>query len=97
VATQVNTIPVLTGTQFGVDFNPVPDALRIVSDADQNLRITMGGAGIVNTDGTLKPPKGSSGRLALSPAVVLSRTNLRLQSGNSLPLVLRRHGTKCDG
>jgi hypothetical protein len=55
VATQVNTIPTLTGTQFGVDFNPVPDALRIVSDAEQNLRITVGGAGVVNTDGTLNP------------------------------------------
>ena len=55
VATQVNTIQTLTGTQFGVDFNPVPDALRIVSDADQNLRITVGGAGVVNTDGTLNP------------------------------------------
>ena len=55
VATPVNTIPLLTGTQFGVDFNPVPDALRIVSDANQNLRITMGGAGVVNTDGALNP------------------------------------------
>jgi hypothetical protein len=55
VATQVNTIAALTGTQFGVDFNPVPDALRIVSDADQNLRITQGGAGVVNVDGTLNP------------------------------------------
>ena len=54
-AVQVNTIPTLTGTQFGVDFNPVPDALRIVSDANQNLRITLGGAGVVNTDGTLNP------------------------------------------
>jgi hypothetical protein len=54
-ATLVNTIPTLTGTQFGVDFNPVPDALRIVSDANQNLRITLGGAGVVNTDGTLNP------------------------------------------
>ncbi len=55
VATQVNTGFALTGTQFGVDFNPVPDALRIVSDADQNLRITLGGAGVVNTDGLLNP------------------------------------------
>lgn len=30
--------PGLNGTAFGVDFNPVADALRIVSDADQNLR-----------------------------------------------------------
>jgi hypothetical protein len=36
----------LTGTSFGFDFNPVPDRLRIVSDADQDLRINP-------TDGTL--------------------------------------------
>lgn len=29
----------LNGTLFGVDFNPVADALRITSDAEQNLRI----------------------------------------------------------
>ncbi|CAA9517200.1 MAG: hypothetical protein AVDCRST_MAG85-2687 [uncultured Solirubrobacteraceae bacterium] len=29
----------LNGALFGVDFNPAADALRIVSDADQNLRI----------------------------------------------------------
>ena len=31
--------PPLSGTLFGVDFNPEADALRIVSDAEQNLRI----------------------------------------------------------
>lgn len=31
--------PALAGTLFGVDFNPEADALRIVSDAEQNLRI----------------------------------------------------------
>ncbi len=30
----------LEGTLFGVDFNPVPNALRIVSNTGQNLRIT---------------------------------------------------------
>ncbi|HVF13446.1 MAG TPA: DUF4394 domain-containing protein [Acidimicrobiales bacterium] len=29
----------LSGTEFGFDFNPVPDALRIVSDTGQNLRV----------------------------------------------------------
>ena len=29
----------LTGTKFGIDFNPVVDRLRVVSDADINLRI----------------------------------------------------------
>ncbi len=28
----------LTGSAFGVDFNPVPDRLRITNDGDQNLR-----------------------------------------------------------
>ena len=37
---------------FGVDFNPVPDRLRVVSDAEQNLRINVAtGATIV--DGAL--------------------------------------------
>jgi hypothetical protein len=45
----------LAGGDFGVDFNPVPDALRIVSDDEQNLRITAGGTGVVNTDGALNP------------------------------------------
>ena len=34
----VRTIP-LSGVTFGVDFNPVPDLLRIVSDAGQNQRV----------------------------------------------------------
>jgi hypothetical protein len=54
-ATQINSILTLSGTAFGVDFNPVPGALRIVSNADQNLRITAGGAGVVNSDATLNP------------------------------------------
>ncbi|PSF37355.1 PEP-CTERM sorting domain-containing protein [Aphanothece hegewaldii CCALA 016] len=34
------TVPfTLNGTSFGVDFNPVPDRIRVVSDADQNLRL----------------------------------------------------------
>ena len=48
--------PPLRGSSFGVDFNPVPDALRIVSDEDQNLRIPFGGdnAGTGNEDGPLQ-------------------------------------------
>lgn len=54
-ATQINSIATLNGTAYGVDFNPVPNALRIVSNADQNLRIVTGSTGAVNTDGTLNP------------------------------------------
>ncbi len=51
---------VLVGTSFGVDFNPAADALRIVSDAGQNLRVLPSdrAAGVVGTtfvDGTLTP------------------------------------------
>jgi LPXTG-motif cell wall-anchored protein len=31
----------LDGSTFGVDFNPVPDRLRVVSEAEQNLRINV--------------------------------------------------------
>jgi len=48
------TAPGVTlGTSFGVDFNPVPDALRIVSNTGLNLRITNGGSGTVNVDAAL--------------------------------------------
>ena len=42
----------LSGTRFGIDFNPVPDRMRIVSDADQNLRTNVE-TGMTNVDGTL--------------------------------------------
>jgi hypothetical protein len=59
-ATQINANPVTIGTGvsgFGVDFNPVPNALRIVTNAatGNNLRITVGGTGAINTDSTLNP------------------------------------------
>lgn len=42
----------LSGTDFGVDFNPVADRLRIVSDTGQNLRINVD-TGATTTDGTI--------------------------------------------
>lgn len=44
----------LTGTEFGVDFNPVPDRLRIVSDQGQSLRVNVD-TGAVTTDTALNP------------------------------------------
>lgn len=54
-ATFVATISTpLSGTEFGVDFNPTVDRLRIVSNTGQNLRINpVNGAAIV--DGVLNP------------------------------------------
>ncbi|MDP9228912.1 MAG: DUF4394 domain-containing protein [Actinomycetota bacterium] len=45
----------LAGTSYGVDFNPAPDAIRIVSDAGQNLRITTPNTPVVNVDAALNP------------------------------------------
>jgi hypothetical protein len=42
----------LEGTQFGVDFNPTVDRLRIVSDTGQNLRVNVD-TGITTEDGDL--------------------------------------------
>jgi uncharacterized protein DUF4394 len=44
----------LSGTRFGVDFNPVADRLRVVSDTGMNLRINPGN-GLVITDAALNP------------------------------------------
>ncbi len=42
----------LSGTEFGVDFNPVADRLRVVSDTGQNLRINVD-TGATITDAVL--------------------------------------------
>ncbi len=54
-ATQVGTAGAftLTGTNFGFDFNPVPDRIRVTSDADQNLRLNPNDGTLTATDGTL--------------------------------------------
>ena len=44
----------LDGTVFGVDINPVPDRLRVVSNTGQDLRINMD-TGATTTDATLNP------------------------------------------
>jgi hypothetical protein len=46
---------VLAGASFGIDFNPVPDRLRVVSDAGQNLRVNVD-TGATFTDGALNVP-----------------------------------------
>lgn len=42
----------LRGTQFGIDFNPTVDRLRVVSDEGQNLRINVD-TGVSTVDGAL--------------------------------------------
>jgi len=60
----------LMGTSFGVDFNPVPDRLRIISDAGQNLRANVDN-GVTLVDGalnnaTVAPPTPALGFTAVA-------------------------------
>ena len=50
------TVP-LTGTVFGVDFNPAADRLRIISDTGQNLahNVNAGGVTVANATLTSRP------------------------------------------
>lgn len=43
--------PLLSGTLFGLDFNPTVDRLRTSSDTDQNLRLNPTNGAVVATDG----------------------------------------------
>ena len=59
-ATPVNRLSVaLSGTSFGVDFNPSADRLRIVSDTGQNLRHNINAGGVTATDDVLDYPPGT--------------------------------------
>lgn len=61
LATLVNRLSVpLSGTRFGVDFNPVADRLRIVSDAGQNLRHNVNAGGVTLSDGALNYTAGTT-------------------------------------
>ncbi|HEX8141546.1 MAG TPA: DUF4394 domain-containing protein [Pyrinomonadaceae bacterium] len=53
VATQVGAgpfSPALSGTDFGFDFNPFVDHLRVVSNADQNFRLDPDTATVIGPD-----------------------------------------------
>ncbi len=45
----------LTGTDFGLDFNPTVDRIRLVSNAGQNLRLNPDTGAIAATDTNLNP------------------------------------------
>jgi hypothetical protein len=60
--------PGLNGSSFGFDFNPTVDRLRIVSDADQNLRINPISAAVI-VDGTLAYAAGDA-NFGVNPNIV---------------------------
>jgi len=57
--------PGLNGANFGFDFNPQADRLRIVSDADQNLRLVPDTLAVTN-DGALTYGAGSNPNVSAS-------------------------------
>ena len=59
LTTATGAAVVLAGTAFGVGFNPVPDRLRVHSDANQNLRINVDN-GVTAVDTALSYPSGRS-------------------------------------
>jgi len=52
LASSLNVSLDSTATRFGIDFNPVPDRLRIVSSTGQNLRVDVSN-GATTVDGAL--------------------------------------------
>jgi hypothetical protein len=57
VATQVGTSGqfTLNGTAFAVDFNPVADRLRVISNTGQNLRLNPNDGSLAATDTAITP------------------------------------------
>jgi hypothetical protein len=55
-ATMIGAGPIaISGTEFGFDFNPVVDRLRIVSNTGVNIRVNPTDGTLVATDTTLNP------------------------------------------
>ena len=59
----------IPGTAFGADFNPVPDRLRVVSDADENLRLDPNTGGVTGVDISLAYAAGDP-NVGVNPNVV---------------------------
>ena len=60
----------LNGNAFGVDFNPVPDLLRIVSDLGQNIRVRPLDGAVAGTDTNLAYPALGDPNSVRTPRVV---------------------------
>ena len=67
----------ITSPLMGIDFNPVPDRLRVVNDADQNLRINVATGG-ATVDTTLAYAAGDPNAGANPNIIDVGYTNSRL-------------------
>jgi len=76
-ATQVGSAGAftLTGTAFGFDFNPVVDRIRVVSNADQNLRLNPNDGTLTAIDTNLAFAAGDPNQGANPNVVALAYTN----------------------
>jgi len=59
----------LQGSRWGMDFNPVVDRIRVISDSGHNLRLHPDTGGVVATDPVLAYASGDA-RAGTSPAVL---------------------------
>jgi hypothetical protein len=76
-ADATNPFAALDGTDFGVDFNPVVDRLRVVSNTGQNLRINVDtGATITDEALTSVTPRGASATAYTNSFASACRTTL---------------------
>jgi hypothetical protein len=88
----------LLGTVFGVDFDQVGDGLRVVSNAEQNLRVDPDTGALMMADGNLayvagdpnagKDPGVTACAYAINPDVSSSSTLFAIDSQNDVLVVL---------
>ncbi|HEX5659116.1 MAG TPA: DUF4394 domain-containing protein [Polyangiales bacterium] len=79
----------IAGASFGVDFNPVADRLRVVSDTGQNLRINVE-SGATTTDGALTPATAGVSAAAYTESFgATCRTRLLVVDGTNRKLLLQ--------
>jgi len=82
-ATLVNNLSIaLSGTQFGVDFNPAADRLRIIGNDGQNLRHNVNAGGITLADSALNYAVGVTATGIAAAAY--TNNDLDLLTGTSL-------------
>ncbi len=67
--------PTLVGSVFGMDFNPAQDRLRIVSDAEQNIRINADTGALLASDTNLAFVAGDSNAGNTPDVAALAYTN----------------------
>jgi len=85
-ATAVGTAGAFTlmGTDFGFDFNPVPDRIRVISNTGQNLRLNPNDGSLTATDTPLNPgtPQVTASAYINNFAGTTTTTLYNIDSGN---------------